>query len=183
MFDGEDDRIVINYNSALELGQYTVSLWIYPEKNDEGFTGIFGRNGRNFAIWQGDSSHATRPYIHHRFGEGDNANEGVANLNLSAWNRWYHLACSNGGIGGVARTYVDGTFIVNNRRYERKVLGDLIRNQTAPLNIGVDPANESSVNQYYLGKMDDIRLYDVPLGAEDIYHLYQGDPGLSLIHI
>ena len=165
-FDGNDDRIVISNNSALELDKYTVSMWIYPEKNDEGFTGVFGRNGRNYSIWLGGSNHATRPYIHHRFGEAENVNEGIANFNLTGWNRWYHIACSNGGIGGLARTYVNGTFIVNNQRYERKILGDLIRNQTAPLNIGVDPANEGSVNQYFLGMMDDIRLYNEPLGSE-----------------
>ena len=47
-FDGNDDRIFVGNNSGLELGQYTVSLWIYPEKNDEGFTGVFGRSGRNY---------------------------------------------------------------------------------------------------------------------------------------
>ncbi|MDG0963632.1 MAG: putative Ig domain-containing protein, partial [Opitutales bacterium] len=177
-FDGNDDRIVISNNSALELDKYTVSMWIYPEKNDEDFTGVFGRNGRNYSIWLGDSNHATRPFIHHRFGEAENVNEGIANFIVSGWNRWYHIACSNGGIGGIARTYVNGTFVINNQRYERKVLGDLIRNQTAPLNIGVDPANEGSVNQYFLGMMDDIRLYNEPLGSEDVYHLYKGDPGV-----
>jgi len=73
---------------------------------------------------------------------------------------------------------VNGSFISTNQRYERKILDNLIKNQTAPLNIGVDPANESSQNQHYLGKMDDIRLYDVPFGSEDVYHLYKGDPGL-----
>jgi hypothetical protein len=42
----------------------------------------------------------------------------------------------------------------------------------------VDPANEGSVNQYFLGKMDDIRLYNVPLGSEDVFHLFKGDSGL-----
>ena len=99
-FDGNDDRIVISNNSALELDKYTVSMWIYPEKNDEGFTGIFGRNGRNYSIWLGGSNHAVRPYIHHRFG-GRECKRGIRNFNLNGWNRWYHIVCSNGGIGGV----------------------------------------------------------------------------------
>jgi hypothetical protein len=177
-FDGIDDKIVVSNSAVLQLDRYSVSFWIYPERNDESYTGLFGRNGRNYAIWLGDSNHLTRPFLHHRFGEGDNPNEGVSNFNLSGWNRWYHIVCSNGGISEEARTYVNGSFISTNQRYERKILDNLIKNQTAPLNIGVDPANESSQNQHYLGKMDDIRLYDVPFGSEDVYHLYKGDPGL-----
>ena len=82
-FDGINDKIVIPYDPALSLDEYTVSIWYYPERRSDnvGFTGLFGRGiggqVRNYAIWQGDSAHATRPYIHHRFTEGQNYNEGL----------------------------------------------------------------------------------------------------------
>ena len=67
------------------IDEYTVSMWYFPERNNETWTGLFGRgtggaDGRIHSIWQGDSSHGTRPYLHHRFGEGTNWNEGVENF-------------------------------------------------------------------------------------------------------
>ena len=178
LFDGIDDRIVVNNSPALHLDQYSVSFWINPERNDEYWTGVFGRSGRNYAIWLGDSNHPNRPFIHHRFGEGDNVNEGINNFNLNSWGEWHHVVCSNGGIGGVARTYVNGSFFSNNQRFERKILDNLIKDLTAPLNIGVDPQNINSNSQYFLGKLDEIRFYNIPLGSEDVYHLFKGDPAL-----
>ena len=70
LFDGIDDRIVVNNSPALYLDQYSVSFWINPERNDEYWTGVFGRSGRNYAIWLGDSNHPNRPFIHHRFWRG-----------------------------------------------------------------------------------------------------------------
>ena len=168
----------MNNSPALHLDQYSVSFWINPERNDEYWTGVFGRSGRNYAIWLGDSNHPNRPFIHHRFGEGDNVNEGINNFNLNSWGEWHHVVCSNGGIGGVARTYVNGSFFSNNQRFERKILDNLIKDLTAPLNIGVDPQNINSNSQYFLGKLDEIRFYNIPLGSEDVYHLFKGDPAL-----
>ena len=52
----------------------TLFLLYYPERRSDntGFTGILeGYWGTmKITIWQGDSTHATRPYIHHRFTEG-----------------------------------------------------------------------------------------------------------------
>ena len=31
---------------------------------------------------------------------------------------------------------------------------------------------------YFLGIIDDVRLYNKGFGSEDVYHLYQGDPGV-----
>ena len=68
--------------------------------------------GRIHSIWQGDSSHGTRPYLHHRFGEGTNWNEGVDNFVLSEWKKWYHIVFTNAGLSGkYARTYVDGSLL------------------------------------------------------------------------
>ena len=76
-------------------------------------------------------------------------------------------------VGGVARTYVNSSFFSNNQRFERKILDNLIKDLTAPLNIGVDPQNINSNSQYFLGKLDEIRFYNIPLGSEDVYHLFK----------
>jgi hypothetical protein len=46
-FDGVDDRVIVDYNESLLLDKYTVSLWLYPQRNSgAGFTGVFGRSGK-----------------------------------------------------------------------------------------------------------------------------------------
>ena len=173
-FDGNDDRVVIPNNSAMHLEKYTVSFWVYPEKNNEGNTGLFGRGGRNYAFWLLNSNHATRGVIHHRFHEGTNTNNGVANVNLSAWNKWVHVVGTNQGLGGTAATYLDGILV------QQKNITDVLGvNTTAPLNIGVVPDNVNSDSGYFLGIIDDVRLYGKALPPDEVYYLYQGDMGLT----
>jgi hypothetical protein len=108
---------------ALELGQYTGFALDLPRKEQRGISPVFleGTAGITLSGWETQIMRPGLSFIT-ALERLDNSNEGVDNFNLSVWNRWYHIACSNGGIGGVARTYVDGTFIENNQRYERKVM-------------------------------------------------------------
>ena len=56
-FDGSDDRVFLPYDPKMALDKYSVSFWIYPERNiSDSWTGLFGRAGRNYAIWLGNSN-------------------------------------------------------------------------------------------------------------------------------
>ena len=77
-------------------------------------------------------------------------------------------------MGGYARTYVNGTFASGTQRYERPIANELIINTSSDLSIGVNPDNQSG--GFFLGMIDDIRLYGKAFGSEDVQHLYQGDP-------
>ena len=181
-FDGNDDKIIVPYNSALAVDQYTVAMWYFPERNDEWWTGLFGRGGgatgRIYSISQGASSHGTRPFFHHRFGEGTNWNEGVTDFYLSQWSKWYHIVFTNSGLSGkYARTYINGTFATGSQRYERRVLNELMIDYSTDLRIGASPDHGNG--GYFLGMIDDIRFYKRGFGSEDVFHLYQGDPGVS----
>ena len=91
-FDGSDDRVFLPYDPKMALDKYSVSFWIYPERNiSDSWTGLFGRAGRNYAIWLGNSNHVSSPFIHHRYAEGANTNQGPGNHNLPGWNQWYHV--------------------------------------------------------------------------------------------
>ena len=103
----------------------------------------------------------------------------MRNYDLYGWNKWHHVVCSNGGIGSIARTYINGRFVDAGIRYEKQIIDNLIQNNTSILNIGAgySSTNNNSWNNYF-GIIDDIRLYDVPFGAEDTYHLYKGDQNI-----
>ena len=156
-------------------------MWYFPERNNEWWTGLFGRgnntDGRNYSIFQGASSHGTRPYFHHRFGEGTNWNEGVTDYYVSQWKKWYHIVFTNSGLSGkYARTYVNGSFATGTQRYERRVLNELMVDYTSDLYIG---APDHGNGGYFLGIIDDVRLYKKGFGSEDVYHLYKGDPNID----
>ena len=141
-----------------------------------------GKIDSSGALFTGNSitfpaNHSARPYIHHRFAEGTNANVGVDNFELSQWKKWYHIVCSNEGLGGFARTYVNGTFASGAQRFERRITNELSLNSSAKLCIGVNPDSQS--NNYFLGMIDEVRLYSKAFGSEDVQHLYRGDPGLA----
>ena len=181
-FDGNDDKITIPYTSALAVDEYTIAMWYFPERNNEWWTGLFGRGngreGRIHSIWQGASSHGTRPFFHHRFGEGTNWNEGVPDYYLTQWKKWYHIVFTNSGLSGkYARTYVDGAFASGTQRYERRVLNELMVDYSADLFIGAAPDHGNG--GYFLGLIDDVRFYRKGFGSEDVYHLYRGDPAVN----
>ena len=178
-FDGDDDKITVSYNDDLAVEEYTVAMWYFPERNNEWWTGLFGRGngteGRIHSIWQGASSHGTRPFFHHRFGEGTNWNEGVPDYYVSQWKKWYHIVFTNSGLSGkYARTYVNGSFASGTQRYERRVLNELMIDYTSNLYIGAAPDHGNG--GYFKGIIDDVRLYRKGFGSEDVYHLYLGDP-------
>ena len=101
---------------------------------------------------RGASSHGTRPYFHHRFGEGTNWNEGVPDYYVSQWKKWYHIVFTNSGLSGkYARTYVNGSFATGTQRYERRVLNELMVDYSSDLYIGAAPdhGNGGVFSRYY----------------------------------
>ena len=172
-FDGNDDHIIIPYSAELAVEKYSISLWYYPERSDLEFAQVLGRNDRNYWLTQGDSNHPTNPYLYHRYGVHSMSDEGVSEFPLSAWKKWYHVVISNSGLGGIARTYVNGSFTGTHQKFERRIDEELIINYADDLYIGTDPNTQS---ENFLGMMDDIRFYGTALGAEDVYHLYKLDP-------
>ena len=52
-------------------------------------------------------------------------------------------------------------------------------NTSAPLNIGVNPEAAGSNGQHFQGRMDDVRLYGIALGIEDVQLIYKGEAHMS----
>ena len=91
--------------------------------------------------------------------------------------KWYHIVFTNSGLSGkYARTYVDA-FATGTQRYERRVLNELMVDYASDLYIGAAP--DHGVSAYFLGLIDDVRLYKKGFGSEDVYHLYRGDPEVN----
>jgi len=97
-FDGTDDRIVLPYSEAQQLGtgQFTVELFVYFTATDQR-QGFFGNDGGwYFQIYDGELEFAlsTSAIIERAFSH--------------SLNQWYHLAATRDSSNDV-RLFIDGT--------------------------------------------------------------------------
>ena len=62
-------------------------MWYFLKRNNETWTGLFGRGtggaDEGYIQFGRDSSHGTRPYLHHRFGEEQ--------IGMKEWRILYYL--------------------------------------------------------------------------------------------
>src|SRR5262249_46589278 len=79
-------------------------------------------------------------------------------------NEWHHLAGVADGTNMFF--YVDGVQVAT-----RSDTPATYGSNTNPFNIG---ANVSSSGNYFVGSIDEVVVYDHPLGADQITSLYQG---------
>ena len=178
-FDGSDDRFSFP----------TIPRWPWTNiRFPFGFipSAISAIPGPAFSVCRKELRHLagefqsrSSPFIHHRYAEGANTNQGPGNHNLPGWNQWYHVVCSNGGVGSVARTFVNGSYLEGNAVREIRVVENLPVNTSAPLNIGVNPEAAGSNGQHFQGRMDDVGLYGIALGIEDVQLIYKGEAHMS----
>ena len=76
-FDGSNDRVKRTYKPQLAVEQYTVSIWMKSQKDNDDYAGVFGRNGRIYAFWAQNSNNNGGWYVHHRYWDSANTNAGV----------------------------------------------------------------------------------------------------------
>ncbi len=83
--------------------------------------------------------------------------------------QWVHVAVTLGG--GEARIYVDGVAAVS-RDYNIPLVADL-----SPLVIGASqaPSNATQFQDFYLGRLDELMLYDRALSASELGRLVAGE--------
>ncbi|MBM3956939.1 MAG: hypothetical protein FJ313_02665, partial [Gemmatimonadetes bacterium] len=157
-FDGGGTYGVLDASEDMDLTSYTVSVWIYPALNDEYWTGIVGKPGRNFNMWFGDSDKAAG-WIHHRFHDGAGTNSGIDTPGgVIPMNQWTHVALTNDGV--TARTYVNGVVQASG-----SVTGSLVTDHTS-LQIG--RSLDGSASNYFHGAIDELRIYNRALGPDEL---------------
>jgi len=158
-FNGDDGTIVIEDESGLDPGAYTISFWT----RTEGTGGYSSFVGKNNSMWTGFGADGTTP----RFDPYDSASDTdyfISETDITD-GEWHHLAFRHapGEDGGVSGIYVDGELAVESDNPDGSPdSGD-------PLGIG----SKSDVADWYQGAMADVRLYRRPLADDEIGQLYQ----------
>jgi hypothetical protein len=172
LLDGADDHATVPDHPTLRIGPYAVSAWVRPAQDNEHWTGIVGKPGRNFNMWMGDSNKTYGGYIHHRWHDGAGGNSGISSSGTGTvpLNTWSNILLWNDGTQG--RTYINGALTS-----WQNVSGTLITdNTTLYMGRSLDGGNSG----YYEGTIDDVAIWDGPLAKHQVQDLLVGNAPTTL---
>ncbi|MEM6470527.1 MAG: DUF4347 domain-containing protein [Planctomycetota bacterium] len=160
-FDGVNDFISIAQDASLDLsaGTFTQSVWIRPTGTTQGYQGVLGYQPNSTAsrypgiwVYQGDRIHAG-------FGDGTNWNSFTTRSVLTA-DQWNHVATTFDGT--TYQTFVNGTLVFSSDDFAGRTPAT-----TQQVDIG-------RVDNYFEGGIDDVRIYNRALSAQEINVLLDG---------
>jgi hypothetical protein len=161
-FDGTG-HIRVPDSPALKPGQLTVETWVFPTGRNGGFQAIVARGSSNNEddTWYLGLLDNTPQFWSH----GNRLLQCPFAIPL---NKWSHLAITFDGL--VKRLYINGAQAVS-----RDELGALVYDAApVPMTIGSDWANNSS-NSRFVGRIDEVALYNRALTADEILSIYNAD--------
>ena len=157
-FDGTNDKITVAYNSTLNFSassSATFSVWVYPQ-SFVSLNGIFSKyqtSGANGYYLRISDSNGTV-----RFGE----NPAIEAPNLLTLNTWQHLSVTVSG--GQAVLYLNGVAVKS---------GTVSWSTTSGyFSIGCDYCSSNDPQRFFQGKLDDLRIYNRALSANEVFDLY-----------
>lgn len=158
-FNGTSNSVVTTDNALLRITAYSVSAWIKPEVDDDFWTGIVGKPGRNYNMWFG-SSNSSSGYIHHRFHDSAGGNSGCPDASGVPINgsTWTYITITNDGT--TCKTYFNGVL-----QQQGSVTGSLIVDNS-DLQIGRNL--DGGASNYFRGIIDDVRIYNYARTAKQI---------------
>ncbi len=171
-FDGSNDYVEIADNNALDLTTSgTISAWINVTSQPAGNGFIVNKainesttpNGYSISyIANGGCSSGYQIRIDIGNGTSYNAPGLCGTLSL---NRWYHLA-GTWSSGGTVVVYLDGA--------QAGSVANTVTptNNATTLTIGAG-RNTGSIDDFFTGKIDEVRLYNRALSAAEIAAIYQ----------
>jgi hypothetical protein len=170
-FDGSNDYINLGNPSSLQLtGAMTVSAWVYDDKSPTQLT--YGRVISKFGSspqrgWELNKDYSPLSYF---FAISSN---GTTMFNVSYpvqpddSHKWIHWV----GVyepGVALRLYKNGTLVNSNTTS----IPASQFNSSQNVNIGRWPTAGADTNGYWLGKIDDVRIYNRALSPDEIKRLY-----------
>lgn len=184
-YDGTDDFSQISHSSALTFGTnpFTISLWFKPRATFTSGSGTtlplltrYTDGNSNSGLFLAGTDFLNSGLSAGRFLlkiEG-NANSKYVGTSQTTWEagQWYHVVAVINSTAADSSTYVNGqldrvTGTNNGGPFDDALI-------TAPWRFGkgdYDTANVATGN-YFSGEIDDIRVYNRALSAEEISRLY-----------
>jgi len=161
-----NDYVEVNNPESLNLDSstdFTFTAWIKAEMIQKAYPAIFGRRNP-------DPYNGYILYLHDNGKLSVQLNDGSYTNYYSTsddlpYNAWHHVA-TTGDRDGYLIFYVDGA-----PKGQDDISNKGNIDSTANLFIGWEERNPTDT--YFNGTVDDVRIYDRALSAEEIWQLYQ----------
>jgi hypothetical protein len=156
--DGVNDYVEVKHSPSLGItGAITVEAWVKPASLDGWKTILSKWNPKSY--WFGCNSGQCGIFI-----SSDGSNEvGLLASSVLTTNTWHHVVGTYDSITGEMKVYVDGS-LDNSTITTGKIYGGI-----SDLWIG---ANIGASGQNFNGSIDEVRIYNRALSAEEILSLY-----------
>jgi glucose/arabinose dehydrogenase/chitodextrinase len=153
-FDGTNDLVVINHSSSLNLTTaMTLEAWVFPTAAQSGWRTLIQKEVDAYLLHASGGGSPLAPTGGGTFSGAVDYFPAATALPL---NTWSHVALT--WDGSLMRLYVNGVESANRSR------SGTLQPTTAPLRIG----GNSPYGEFFLGRIDEVRVYDRALSAADI---------------
>ncbi len=170
-FDNAGDFVIMNGYNGVVGGAFSITAWIKKE----------GPTGNDVQIigWGGTSS---GDRVEFRFNAGNNrlrieSGGGYAHSDTDlTTGQWHHVALTV----EENATYESGvTFYLDGQDDTRAITDPDPIHPTAGFDVKIGQMNDFSSSRWYIGAIDDVRIYSKVLTPEEIEKTMAGDPRLS----
>jgi hypothetical protein len=167
-FDGTDDYVEVGDSPKLEgMDNLTICAWIRPQQNPGQDNVIIVDKvcytAYRFHVYDVDRADGTGLLTSWINGNTCAPTPDVE-LEMSGSN-WYHVVLVYDNNNNEVRYYIDGSLAGT-----KPLASGAIGTNSAPLRIA---RSNHPTPQYFRGIIDDVRIYDRALSAEEIWQLYQ----------
>jgi len=171
-FDGADDFIDVTESSLPSSGPYSVSMWVYAVGNYQGMYDVGGhdRNACWIHYYISDSARFTIGSCNR--GSGRLIIRDAANNTFEQYrppnDAWAHVAVIFDSGGNATKLYVDNVDLEN-----KYMVTSGNTDPGWPFS-GTDTVigKQGAGSRFYAGLMDDVRIFDKALSAEEVGQLY-----------
>ncbi|MCG8508492.1 MAG: PA14 domain-containing protein, partial [Rhodospirillales bacterium] len=178
-FDGSDDYIEISHHNAYLLDHGTVSFW-FRSDNLSGEHGLLSKDSSGYDNGGHLHIYTDGAQLKAQLGS-TTANHAVSSASVLSTGTWYHVALT-WGTGGV-RLYLNGSLVDSETYYGGTGTTSGGSGNYEPIVLGADATGSGDtaatpLDDYFDGRIDDVRIYDQPLDSGQITNVYNGsDPG------
>jgi chitodextrinase len=153
-FDGVNDRVFVASSSSLNVTTaLTVEAWVFPTAAQGGWRTVVQKEVDAYLLHASSNAGALRPAAG---GTYAGAVSSFSAPSAIAVNAWTHLAQTYDG--SIVRMYINGVQVASAAH------SGALETNNNPLSIG----GTAAYGEYFLGRIDDVRIYSRVLSAAEI---------------
>lgn len=161
---------------------FSISVWIRPEKREE-YAVIIGNAGSKNSHWRGYElflDHLNRPHVRLTHNPPDHRLEivGMDSVKVSEWTNLLFTYDGSSQAAGL-QLYLNGEQLAVQTPYDQlyksiRTINDTLKVLPYPLRVGRSYQGDLDLGLFQ-GAVDEIRLYNRTLTAEEVYHIAYPD--------